>query len=205
MITLRFLANAKDSSYNRDLVQFLNDNLRDITQRNIKISHKIVEDSENDKLMALGITELPSAMIYSKTERGKPLNGPMAVKSYLMKASSRKAVVKQSKSAEDEMREYYESEMNTDAMEKDQDETGGNESVMTEALKKANDYAASRMQMFAKEKTKSGFGGGKTKKRESNITVASPATGSISEDIKSSSDGSKDDDMWASKFEESVY
>lgn len=193
---------AKDNNKigNIELVEFLNNNLHNLIKKGFVFDFKIAKNKDIKKLTKKNITGVPAAIINDSKIIGTP-----AIKQYFSNYANDEPKNQQrpinknvnSKSPEEQMSDYYMSEMNPTKKRQDEENGDGNsEDIMKGVLDKCNKMAADRDKMHKQQ-----IQNRSAPKRPDNVFTETPksAQDNISASVQS---GNKDDEMWASKFEE---
>jgi hypothetical protein len=116
MVQVVIMARDNDKPGNRELIEFLKPNFETFLRAGLRFTFKIVEDADIPKLVQQGLDKLPLAMIDKKHYMSS-----VEIKSVLLRYIATTKNKREKSVPEEEIREFYKSEMTFEAAERDAD------------------------------------------------------------------------------------
>lgn len=149
MVLVTILARDNDKPGNRELINFLKPNFTRLLNSGLTFDFKMVETADIPDLIKRGMDKLPVATI-----QGRNYASSVEIKSILMRyMAARTAQRAVKRDPEDDVRDFYASEMTSDAIQREKYEDGKSESK-NELLTKYQEAVQERSHHDKKEMNK---------------------------------------------------
>jgi hypothetical protein len=210
MREVKILLKDNDKPGNRDVIQYLGENIDKFNQVGIKVIFKIVAEDEIPSLVSRGVTKLPvlavGKKLYEKSSEIKNTMNEMYSFNSKNGGSSKNPSKCSSQDPDEQLREYMESDLNMNAHDEDKKSGGGEDgsdvmdkvlSMASQRTKERQDDANSRNPAKKKDMLN-----GSARKNNPNKGSES-AVERINRQGKSGGSSDRDDKLLMARYEES--